>query len=348
MRRITAFILTLVLAMCAIPALGDGAGGFVSASTPLDGAGKAMLDNIELAASAIDGLYLPYGDYFSFNDEVGPRTRDAGYATAKNGRGSKVVGGGVSQVATTLYLALQELSGIEYDDISVYGEKFTGDYVDDGEMAIVTDYSRGTDFAFTNYAGDLVISMWTEDEELICSISGGGSNSHADPENMLLISSAAIDLDGSDGLISNITRAADSIGWYTLEDGEIFSFNDTVGPRTKENGYVTAINGRGVKVTGGGVAQVASVVWLAIEDLDDISIVEKSTYGKRYSQKYVDSSADAILTDYNAGTDFSFKNMRRETLYIETYVSGDELICEIFVEDQMMGIDPVEEPVLSW
>ena len=92
---------------------------------------------------------------------------------------------------------------------------------------------------------------------------------------------------------------------------------------------MAATNGRGVKVVGGGVAQVASVIWLAVKDMDDISIMEKSTYGKRYTENYVSSSSDAILTDYNAGTDFSFRYTGKESITIYTWLEGKTLNCEI-------------------
>ena len=110
----------------------------------------------------------------------------------------------------------------------------------------------------------------------------------------------------------------------------MFSFNDVVGPRTQKYGYVAATNGRGVKVTGGGVAQVASVIWLAIKDMDDIAIVEKNTYGKRYTEDYVSSSSDAILTDYNAGTDFSFRYTGDDSITIYTWIEDNTLYCEIY------------------
>ena len=103
-----------------------------------------------------------------------------------------------------------------------------------------------------------------------------------------------------------------------------------VGPRTQSYGYESATNGRGVRVTGGGVAQVASVVWLAVKDVSDISIVEKSTYGKNYNQDYVASSSDAILTDYKAGTDFSFRYNGSGSITLYTYVDGNMLYCDIY------------------
>jgi len=71
-------------------------------------------------------------------------------------------------------------------------------------------------------------------------------------------------------------------------------------------------------------------VWLAVKNLDCVSIVEKSTYGKRYNQSYVTSSNDAILTDYKAGTDFSFRNSGSTQLTICTYISGGVLVCDIY------------------
>ena len=130
--------------------------------------------------------------------------------------------------------------------------------------------------------------------------------------------------------VTNIEIAAIQIDGCVVASGARFSFNDTVGPRTKAYGYQTARNGRGVKVTGGGVAQVASALWLAVKNLACVAVVEKSTYGSRYNQNYVSSSNDAILTDYSADTDFSFRNIGSEPLTIAVYVSGDELHCEIY------------------
>ena len=147
-----------------------------------------------------------------------------------------------------------------------------------------------------------------------------------------MIASASISLRGTDELINNVLHAADSINDTVLPMYGIFSFNDIVGPRTEECGYLPALNGRGVTVVGGGVAQVASVIWLAIRNLDEAVVLEKATYGSRYNQSYVDSSNDAILTDYNSGQDFAFRNYGEATLTIRTYVWNDELICEIYAE----------------
>ena len=228
---------------------------------------------------------------------------------------------------------------MEYTSLLTYGSKFSDNYVSDGSDAIMVDYSTGSDFSFINYSDDMLIEMWATDSYLYCSITldavGGGELNWFDSAplqpSMRSIASSRIDLSGADdALRSNILLAASSINDTVLDSGDLFSFNDSVGPRSERCGYVGAVNGRGAIVTGGGVAQVASALWLAVKNLDCVAVVEKSTYGSRYNQSYVLSSNDAILTDYSAGTDFSFRNIGFEPLTIAVYVSGDELCCEIY------------------
>lgn len=312
-----------------------------SASTSFAGSPWAQISNIEIAAASINGVVVPYGEEFSFNEIVGPRSSAYGYQSARNGRGVKVIGGGVAQAASTLYLALKQLgSDIEFTQLKTYGSKFSDDYVESGDEAILVDYSSGTDFSFINYGDDLTIEMWTTDGALHCSLTTEEINEEAfhisiesadlQPAFRKSVSSAAIPLKGDAAMRNNILLAAGSINDTVLSQGDMFSFNASVGPREERYGYQAALNGRGVKVTGGGVAQVASAIWLAVKDMDDIAIVEKSTYGSRYNQDYVSSSNDAISTDYKDDLDFSFRNTGDMPITISVYVSGDTLICDIF------------------
>ena len=73
-------------------------GGFASDS------GK----NIRRAAEQIDGIVVRPGETFSLNEATNPRNAAAGYVEAgiiRNGRPARGVGGGVSQLATTLFNA---------------------------------------------------------------------------------------------------------------------------------------------------------------------------------------------------------------------------------------------------
>ncbi|NLF28798.1 MAG: VanW family protein [Clostridiales bacterium] len=333
----------LMSALAAAPAL---AASYVSAETPL-GSSSARISNIRLAADAINGCFVPYGGSFSFNDVVGARTAKRGYQSAVNGRGVKVVGGGVAQVASTLYIALEELGGISYDERKTYGSRYNQSYVDDPADAILVDEESGIDFRFTNHFDDMTIEAYTSGDSLYVTLNFDAYES--DAASGELVGSAEIYVHGTKALFGNVSLAAQAVNGTLLENGDMFSFNDIVGARTKARGYATAVNGRGAKVTGGGVAQVASAVWLVVKDMDDVSFVEKSTYGSRYSQDYVGSASDAILVDYDAGTDFSFRYTGEGAIAIYAFLNGDTLVCEVYREGGGSGHwDYEEEESEGW
>jgi vancomycin resistance protein YoaR len=65
--------------------------------------------NIRVAAAEIDGALVRPGETFSLNGHTGPRTTAQGYVEAgviQNGAFDTAVGGGVSQVATTMFNAV--------------------------------------------------------------------------------------------------------------------------------------------------------------------------------------------------------------------------------------------------
>ena len=366
LKRVLSCVLTLALLVGGLALVPPALAEDVSAKTTLSGSSKAKISNIKLACQALNGTWVAPGSRFSFNDTVGARTKQRGYVSAINGRGATVVGGGVSQVATTLYLVLKKLG----DDVSVskfmaYGSRFTDNYVSSGKDAVVTDYKAGHDFSFRNNGDGFTIAMWADSKNVYCTLTlddeddddeddddedddededrdyadsdgegdnwfvGWGSGGGIRPVTVAL-SSASLNCTGGSACANNIALAAGSVYDTTLESGDVFSFNAVVGPRREAYGYVTAVNGRGVKVVGGGTAQVASVIWLAVWDMDDIVIIEKSTYGSRYNQKYVSDSADAIVVDYAADTDFSFRYTGEGSITLYTYVEDGVLFCDVY------------------
>ena len=329
---------------------------YYSAETPLNGVGDDKRNNITLAAEAIDGMVIPNGEDFSFNEAVGPRVEWRGYRRAPNGRGAIVTGGGVAQVASTLYLAVLQMAEVDIDPVRTYGSRFVDDYVSDPDQAVVTDYDADIDFSFSNLGDDMTIDLWVDDDSVCCSIRVGddddgfwtvaddGAEEEEEDEDdfdvaLPILTPSKLDEPvcasslycGDDAdVINNVTLAAECVNDTALSTRDVFSFNDIVGPRAQKYGYVRATNGRGAKVVGGGVAQVASAIWLAIKDWDGVAIVEKSTYGERYNQEYVESSADAILTDYSSGRDFSFRYTGPGTITIYTWVANGQLNCRIY------------------
>ncbi len=73
------------------------------------------INNLQLAMELLDGARIAPGAVWSFNEYVGPRTEERGFRTAPvilDGEYAEGIGGGVSQVATTVFNAAWE-SGLK-------------------------------------------------------------------------------------------------------------------------------------------------------------------------------------------------------------------------------------------
>lgn len=77
--------------------------------TKIHSSDNNRLQNIKLAAEKIHGTLLKPGETFSFNEQVGKRNSETGYKKAPviaNQTVANGIGGGICQVATTLYNAV--------------------------------------------------------------------------------------------------------------------------------------------------------------------------------------------------------------------------------------------------
>lgn len=104
--------------------------------------------NLELACEAIDGTIVKPDAVFSFNETVGERTEEKGYGAAGvyvGGRTENQLGGGVCQVASTIYYCtlVAELEVVERAE-----HQFTPSYVPWGMDATV--YWGSLDYKFRN------------------------------------------------------------------------------------------------------------------------------------------------------------------------------------------------------
>ena len=78
-------------------------------TTDFDPGNKPRVNNIRTLAKAIDGSLIPPGATWSFNGQVGERTAAKGYKEANaivNGKLVPQLGGGICQVATTVFNAI--------------------------------------------------------------------------------------------------------------------------------------------------------------------------------------------------------------------------------------------------
>jgi vancomycin resistance protein YoaR len=87
------------------------------------------IHNLQLAVSLIDGALVPPGGTFSLNERVGERTTERGFRVAPviiGGEYEEDVGGGVSQVATTVFNAAWEagLKIVERNPHSLYISRY--------------------------------------------------------------------------------------------------------------------------------------------------------------------------------------------------------------------------------
>lgn len=105
--------------------------------------------NLELACEAINGTVLNPGEVFSFNGIVGERTEEKGYQGAtvyvEGGASAEELGGGVCQVASTIYYATLHL---DLEQVWREPHMYKVDYVPFGMDATV--YWGQIDYRFRN------------------------------------------------------------------------------------------------------------------------------------------------------------------------------------------------------
>ena len=118
---------------------------------------------------------------------------------------------------------------------------------------------------------------------------------------------------------NNLRRACESMNGVILQPGEVFSYNDTLGPRTKENGYLRAGAYSGwelVQSYGGGICQGSSTVYCAAL-YADMEIVHRKNHGFRVG--YMEPGLDATVNW--GGPDFQFRNSSHFPIKIAAEVS---------------------------
>lgn len=154
------------------PARGAAAGTsrvLAQFTTFLDPGQPARTANIVLAAQTLNGHLILPGEVFSFNGAVGPRSAAAGYRVAPVIAGREYDygrGGGVCQVATTLYNAVL-LAGLPV--VERHPHSLAVDYVDLGLDAAVSYGTRDLRF-LNNTGGPLWLGAAVEENRLTVKI----------------------------------------------------------------------------------------------------------------------------------------------------------------------------------
>jgi vancomycin resistance protein YoaR len=126
----------------------------------------------------------------------------------------------------------------------------------------------------------------------------------------------------------NISLATEAINNSVIFPKEQFSFNQIVGKRTVEKGYLQApviINGKFSEDIGGGICQVSSTLFNAVDNAG-LKIVQRYSHSRKIP--YVPPKRDATVSW--DGPDFVFENTYERPVLIRAKMLGNHLLIEIY------------------
>jgi vancomycin resistance protein YoaR len=130
---------------------------------------KTRTNNIKIAVNTINNSVIFPGETFSFNKVVGKRTANKGYLRAPiiiKGELSEDIGGGICQVSTTLFNAVDN-AGLQIIQRFSHSRKVP--YIRPGRDATVSWY--GPDFVFkNNYNQPVLIQAKTLGNKIIIKV----------------------------------------------------------------------------------------------------------------------------------------------------------------------------------
>ena len=126
--------------------------------------------------------------------------------------------------------------------------------------------------------------------------------------------------------VSNVALCASKIDGIVLYPGDVFSYNDTVGPRTEEAGFKLApvyVDGEVKTEPGGGACQVSSTIYAATL-FAFLETVDRTCH--QFPVSYMQLGTDATVAWPEDGNivDFKFKNSKNYPIRIDVYVNQEE------------------------
>lgn len=160
-----------------------------------------------------------------------------------------------------------------------------------------------------------------------------------------VLSECITDIDGTENRLNNVVVAAKAMNGVILLPGEVFSYNDTLGPRSIARGYLPApayIGGKTVDDVGGGICQNSSTLYVAVLQAN-LEIVKRVNH--MFAVGYVPDGLDATVA-YNA-IDFQFRNNTDYPIRIEASVAERKMIVKLHGTDTQHVTVKMETKVLS-
>lgn len=152
-------------------------------------------------------------------------------------------------------------------------------------------------------------------------------------------------LDNNENRRKNIKLASQKLNGHIVKEGEVFSFNDTVGKVTASAGYKKAPIIENLRYSlglGGGICQVSTTLYQAALR-SGLEIKERSNHSRPVT--YVPLGFDAAIS-YDQ-LDLKFKNSKDFSIII-TAVVGDQLRISIYGEEPLdKEIEVVSEKIAT-
>ncbi|MGP7818651.1 VanW family protein [Niallia sp. 01092] len=142
----------------------------------------------------------------------------------------------------------------------------------------------------------------------------------------------------------NISLAAKAIDNHVVFPNETFSFNQVVGMRTPDKGYMRApiiVRGEFSEGVGGGICQVSSTLFNAV-DHAGLRIVQRYSHSRRVP--YVPSGRDATVSWY--GPDFRFQNKFNQPILIRAKGNRGSMVVTLY-SSEVINYEPRKVPKVS-
>ena len=164
------------------------------------------------------------------------------------------------------------------------------------------------------------------------------------------------ELAADEASVQNARQAAQMLTGVRIEPGRALSFNEAVGSRTEDAGFVQAQEpayGIDVSGVGGGVCQVSTALYRAAL-LAGLTVSERHAAVRPVSG--CDMGQEAAVSDQ--GLDLVLENPTAHTIFLvaRVYQDGDKAYCELMLigepldaryvlETQVLGTETIDEPV---
>lgn len=143
---------------------------------------------------------------------------------------------------------------------------------------------------------------------------------------------------GGEAAVNNVRLAAQALRGLRVNSGETLSFNEAVGSRTQESGYLAApepaygadVSGADVSGVGGGVCQVSTALYRAAL-LSCVDVRERHAAARPVA--YCDMGQEAAVSDQ--GLDLVLYNQTDAPLFIDARVYEDD--GAVYLEVTLIG-----------